>query len=130
MIHYTNEGGVNIVDGVASGFLPTKALKTVEYFDFSKNFQVVMKCGRGPTYHEGTYVSSREDVFSGFPATGLSNDNLFLDFGVYGKSNAKPQWEIANGNGSIPNGKTGSIFYLNDVFWLGVNVVRSSDTPF
>ena len=129
VIHYTNVGEVSIVNGVADGFSHAKALQTVEYFDFSKNFQVVMKCGRGPTHHADHPIPSREDVFAGFPAPGQSNDNIFMDFGVIGNEWAAPQWEIAKGNGYLPSGKQGAIFYLNDVFWLGVNVDRSSDKP-
>ena len=126
VIHYRNVGNVPIdSNGVATfGWSSSSGLQTVDKFDFGGNFRVVMKCQRGNG--DGSFHTDRQDIFAGFPAEQESNNNLLMDFGLYGYY-GYPQWEIAEYKDSTPTQNpdhSGMLIDQNQVFWLGVDVIK------
>ena len=94
VIHYENVGGVQIDgNGIASEFSIGRYLRTVEKFDFSGDFMIVM-CGQAKAASgiDGTVWPTWQDIFSGIGEEGTGN--ALLDFGMNSKT--KANWEIAH----------------------------------
>ena len=82
VIHYQKVGGIQLNDGIASGFNTTSYLRTTDDINFSKPLTIVIKATTG------TDIQSNQEVF------GMVQRESNLEFGA---CNGKFMWEVATG---------------------------------
>ena len=82
VIHYEKVGGIQLNDGIASGFNTTSYLRTTDDINFSKPLTIVIKATTG------TDIQSNQEVF------GMVQHESNLEFGA---CNGKFMWEVATG---------------------------------
>ena len=82
VIHYEKVGGIQLNDGIASGFNTTSYLRTTDNINFSKPLTIVIKATTG------TDIQSNQEVF------GMVQHESNLEFGA---CNGKFMWEVATG---------------------------------
>lgn len=82
VIHYQKVGGIQLNDGIASGFNTTSYLRTTDDINFSKPLTIVIKATTG------TDIQSNQEVF------GMVQCESNLEFGA---CNGKFMWEVATG---------------------------------
>ena len=82
VIHYEKVGGIQLNDGIASGFNTTSYLRTTDDINFSKPLTIVIKATTGKN------IESNQEVF------GMVQSQSNLEFGVNVR---KFMWEVATG---------------------------------
>lgn len=100
VIHYEKVGGIQLNDGIASGFNTTSYLRTIDDINFSKPLTIVIKATTG------TDVQSNQEVF------GMVQRDSNLEFGAM---NGRFMWEVATGSTT-----TGSPISTNKTYWWKV----------
>ena len=106
VIHYEKVGGIQLNDGIASGFNTTSYLRTTDDINFSKPLTIVIKATTG------TDIQSNQEVF------GMVQHESNLEFGA---CKGKFMWEVATGLVT-----TRSPISTNKTYWW--KVVKSGNS--